>query len=161
MMTTIVSRSATEKRVCVLFVAKSFDRCMDYVAETIARGWWARVKVDAESALAMAESDPPDVVVTESDITSRFDGFELARRLKSGPTTHRLPVIVLVDPVELPHPTEAPGAVVATRCDPKAVLGAAHGALMIADLLARRRAERDVMGWTAPRTIQRQTALSS
>lgn len=49
---------------------------------------------DAESAVAVAVADRPDVIVTDYMMPG-VDGAELCRRLKSNLTTVRIPVVML------------------------------------------------------------------
>jgi DNA-binding response OmpR family regulator len=49
---------------------------------------------DAESAIAKAIADRPDVIVTDY-MMPRVDGAELCRRLKSNLTTVRIPIVML------------------------------------------------------------------
>jgi DNA-binding response OmpR family regulator len=140
--------AAAERPVSVLFVVDDLDRSAGYVAALAAKGWRARVTQSAESAISMAESDPPDVLVTEADVGGALDGFALARRVKSDVSTHLLPVIVITDlPLhELARTARTAGCsgVVTRPCDPDSVIVAVKGALLVADILAHRRAQRDV-----------------
>ena len=131
----------------VLFVDGDSDECADYVSAVLRRGWQAEVAANAESALAIIETDPPDVLVTDADLGGAFDGFELARRIKTDLATRHLPVIVLTDlPLgEWGGERVAAGcsACVTKPCDVDSLMAAVNGALTIARILARRRADRD------------------
>jgi CheY-like chemotaxis protein len=136
---------AIDRPLSVLFVEDEFDRCVDYLTAVLSRGWHAQVMSSAETALAAAESDPPDAIVMEVG-RGAFDGFALAHRVKSGVSTHHLPVIALTDsPME-----EVLAAAMVARCsgvvtrshDVDALIAAVKGAVVVADILACRRAAR-------------------
>jgi PleD family two-component response regulator len=150
------SSATTDGTVSVLFVDEDFDRCADYVTAVVAEGWRARVIPDADRALTLAESDPPDVVVTEAYPGGSLDGFELAWRVKSGVSTHYLPVILLTDlplaEVISSARTARCSSVVSRPCDADALIVAVRNALLVANILTDRRAARDVVSREAPRS---------
>lgn len=146
MMNTTACVEKPVETVSVLFVEESFDQCADYVAGVVAKGWRAKVASSAETAMAMAESDPPDVLVAGARLGGALDGFALARRVKSGASTRYVPVVVLTN---LPHPqikaAGRPGScgIVAEPCDTASVVQALESAMTVARLLAGRRARRE------------------
>lgn len=146
-MNTSDCRATTSARpVSVLFVDESFERCADHVAAIVGRGWLAKVTSNVEAALAIAESEPPDVLVTVARAEGALDGFALARRVKSGVSTRYVPVVVLTDlPPELIASAErtAGCGIVMDPCDVESVLHAVDAAARLAELLANRRAQRD------------------
>ncbi|OFV98499.1 MAG: two-component system response regulator [Acidobacteria bacterium RIFCSPLOWO2_12_FULL_54_10] len=59
------------------------------------RGNWAvAVAVNGEECLAMAASDPPDLILLDC-MMPRMDGYEACRRLKQDPVLSHIPVIFL------------------------------------------------------------------
>jgi CheY-like chemotaxis protein len=55
------------------------------------RGHRVREAADGESALRMAGDEPPDAVITDV-VMPGLDGYELARSLRSRPSTSRIPI---------------------------------------------------------------------
>ena len=59
-----------------------------------ARGHEVRTAKDGTSALEQAEAFMPDAVILDVNLP-KIDGFEVCRRLKSGETTKKIPVIMM------------------------------------------------------------------
>jgi two-component system cell cycle response regulator len=58
------------------------------------RGYRVRIATSGKRALAAAAASPPELVML--DITMpEMDGYEVCRRLKSGPATHHIPVVMV------------------------------------------------------------------
>ncbi len=55
-------------------------------------GFRIRVAIDGESALALAERNPPELILLDVQMPG-MDGFETCRRLKADPTTQSIPII--------------------------------------------------------------------
>jgi CheY-like chemotaxis protein len=78
----------------LLFVdadADAFDLYRQYL---VPRRYIVEHAADGREALAKALTDPPDVIVTESQVPG-IDGIALCELLRSDPATRRLPIIVL------------------------------------------------------------------
>ena len=58
------------------------------------KGHQVLLAADGMQAILMAESETPDLVLLDMSLPV-IDGWETARRLKSSPTTGRVPVIAL------------------------------------------------------------------
>jgi CheY-like chemotaxis protein len=57
-------------------------------------GWRVATAVDGEDGLAKAAQLGPDVVILDMGLP-KMDGWEVAKRLKSGPSTSGIPIIAL------------------------------------------------------------------
>lgn len=56
------------------------------------RGHLVREAADGGTAVRLAETDPPDAVITDIIMPGDLDGYELARRLRSSPATRHVPI---------------------------------------------------------------------
>jgi two-component system cell cycle response regulator DivK len=61
----------------------------------IRRGFELRIAVDGPSALALARTEAPDLILMDIGLGDDFDGWEATRRLKADPVTAAIPVIAL------------------------------------------------------------------
>jgi two-component system alkaline phosphatase synthesis response regulator PhoP len=57
-------------------------------------GWDVTLATDGEQCLALAASDPPDLILLDC-MMPKLDGYETCRRLKQDPTLRHIPVIFL------------------------------------------------------------------
>jgi CheY-like chemotaxis protein len=78
----------------VLVVDDVEDHREIYVQYLRFMGLEVEVAADGPAALALAAKSPFDVVVTDVGLPG-MDGWELCRRLRAGPDTAGIPVIVL------------------------------------------------------------------
>ncbi|MGH7541823.1 MAG: response regulator, partial [Gemmatimonadota bacterium] len=51
----------------------------------VLEGFRVRIVHDADAGLALARTEPPDVVVCDIGLPGRLDGYELARAIRSAP----------------------------------------------------------------------------
>ncbi len=58
------------------------------------RGHIVQVARDGASALARVKSEPPDVILLDSDLP-KIDGAEVCRRIKTDPTTKAIPIVMM------------------------------------------------------------------
>jgi len=83
---------ATRKR-RILLVDDNAD-LRAYMAQLLEPHYQVDVAVDGEAGLAQAERELPDLVLSDV-MMPRLDGFGLLRRLRAGPRTRHVPVILL------------------------------------------------------------------
>ena len=60
----------------------------------IRRGYEVAIAVDGEQGLAMAQAEPPALILMDMSLPG-LDGWEATRRLKGQPETKHIPIIVL------------------------------------------------------------------
>jgi two-component system sensor histidine kinase/response regulator len=78
----------------VLVVEDEFD-LLQLLLELLARaGYRASGVACGVEALAHIERSPPDLLVTDVGLPD-VDGMEITRRVKSNPSTHHIPVLVV------------------------------------------------------------------
>ncbi|MBX6724138.1 MAG: response regulator, partial [Dactylosporangium sp.] len=65
-----------------------------HLRRALGRHWTVRLAPDGQTALRMARTSPPDVVVADVMMPG-LDGFSLLRELRADPRTSELPVIML------------------------------------------------------------------
>ncbi len=65
-----------------------------YLTSLLSSQFNVEVAEDGAVALAMIEEDPPDLLISDV-MMPRLDGYELLARLREGPETQELPVILL------------------------------------------------------------------
>ena len=65
-----------------------------YLTRLLGPHWTVRTAANGEEALAAVAERAPDLVLTDV-MMPRIDGFELLRRLRAGPATRSVPVIML------------------------------------------------------------------
>ena len=74
---------------------------------TVLRGEYKlSVALDGETALRVAEIQPPDPILLDIMMPG-MDGYEVCRRLKSAPATRDIPVVFLTSHAEIQHKAEA------------------------------------------------------
>ena len=56
---------------------------------------------DGVKGLELAKTHPPDVVVLDIDMPG-LDGYEVCKRLRANPATHKLPILMLTGKTALP-----------------------------------------------------------
>ncbi len=78
----------------ILVVDDDFSTCISINDYLELCGYEVMVAGDGEKALAIAESNPIDLIVTDI-IMPRMNGYELVRRLRQNPNLGVLPVILL------------------------------------------------------------------
>ncbi len=66
----------------------------DYVRRLLARNFRVKTAENGKLALALAEADPPDLVLTDV-MMPEMDGFQLLAALRSNTATNTVPVIML------------------------------------------------------------------
>jgi two-component system chemotaxis sensor kinase CheA len=89
-----VAQQATAKRLKVLLVDDSPIARATESALVRALGHSVEEAQDGEEALAKANAQPFDVILTDVQMP-KMDGFTLTRTLKASPATARLPVVIL------------------------------------------------------------------
>ncbi|MGE5046989.1 MAG: response regulator, partial [Deltaproteobacteria bacterium] len=89
-METETARAASER----ILVADDNADMREYVTRLLSERWQVRSVADGEAALAMARSEPPDLVLADVMMPG-LDGFELLRALRSDAATRDVPVIML------------------------------------------------------------------
>jgi serine phosphatase RsbU (regulator of sigma subunit)/CheY-like chemotaxis protein len=65
-----------------------------HLRRTLSPYWSVRLASDGDTALRMARTDPPDIVLTDA-MMPVLDGFGLIQALRSDPATRELPIIML------------------------------------------------------------------
>ena len=80
-------------RILVVEDQDSIRRMIEALVQ--ARGYKVTAASSGVKALDMASVDPPDLVLLDLMMPGQFDGFEVCRRLRSEPTTHGIPIIVI------------------------------------------------------------------
>jgi signal transduction histidine kinase/DNA-binding NarL/FixJ family response regulator len=78
----------------VVLVADDNADMRAHLRRALGRHWTVRLAPDGQTALRMARTSPPDVVVTDVMMPG-LDGFSLLRELRADPRTSELPVIML------------------------------------------------------------------
>src|SRR4029078_8193009 len=58
------------------------------------RGHVVQVARDGASALALVKSEPPDVILLDSDLP-KIDGAEVCRRIKTDQATSSIPIVMM------------------------------------------------------------------
>ncbi|HEY5282516.1 MAG TPA: response regulator, partial [Polyangia bacterium] len=64
-----------------------------------------RVAIDGATALRLAQTNPPDLVLLDV-VMPRMDGFEVCRRLRANPATAEIPVIFITALGEVQNETQ-------------------------------------------------------
>ncbi|MCA9613294.1 MAG: response regulator, partial [Myxococcales bacterium] len=75
-------------------VAEDNPELRRFLGEVLATRFRVRATVDGEEALAAAQAETPDLVVTDVAMP-RMDGLELVRRLRAMPSTREVPMLVV------------------------------------------------------------------
>ena len=91
--TVSTEEAAALPRARVLLVDDNADM-RDYVARLLRERWIVDTAADGASALAMAQENPPDLVLTDIMMPG-LSGFELLQQLRSDARTRVIPVIFL------------------------------------------------------------------
>jgi CheY-like chemotaxis protein len=78
----------------VLIVDDNVDAREMYALYLEHAGFRAAEAADGETAIAMARSDKPSVILMDATMP-RLDGWEAARQLKDDPETRHIPLIML------------------------------------------------------------------
>src|SRR6266699_1416212 len=63
---------------------------------TVRRVVAARLAADGEEALALAQSEQPDLLILDK-VMPKLDGFEVVRALREDPRTRAMPIVMLTD----------------------------------------------------------------
>src|SRR5262245_40179729 len=58
------------------------------------RGHVVQIARDGASALARVAHEPPEVILLDSDLP-KIDGAEVCRRIKTDPSTQRIPIVMM------------------------------------------------------------------
>jgi signal transduction histidine kinase/CheY-like chemotaxis protein len=85
------SPTASARRV---LVADDNADLLGYLTRVLGAHWRVEAVADGDAALAAAQREPPDVVVSDVMMPG-LDGFALLRALRAGERTRRIPVILL------------------------------------------------------------------
>ena len=59
------------------------------------RGHKVTAVASGVKAIDVATTDPPDLVLLDLMMPGQYDGFEVCRRLRADPTTHKLPILIV------------------------------------------------------------------
>lgn len=51
---------------------------------------------DAQAAIALLQSQPVDLAIIDTGLRGNMDGYDLCHALRSSPSTHQLPIILLL-----------------------------------------------------------------
>jgi DNA-binding response OmpR family regulator len=78
----------------ILVVDDEVDVVRMVVRTLEARGHTVDIARDGETALAMINASPPDLVVLDLNLP-RLDGMEVCRQLRAGEATKRIPVVMM------------------------------------------------------------------
>ncbi|MBX3182026.1 MAG: response regulator [Polyangiaceae bacterium] len=60
-----------------------------------ARGYDVVAVPNGAKGIDVASIDPPDVVLLDLMLPGQYDGFEVCRRLRTDPTTSKVPVVII------------------------------------------------------------------
>jgi DNA-binding response OmpR family regulator len=83
----------TGMQVLVLEDDDSIRRMVTVLLE--ARGFMVAATASGKDAVERAQVRTPDLAVCDLAVPGLWDGFEVIRRLRAGPTTSKVPIIVL------------------------------------------------------------------
>ena len=78
-----------------ILIVEDNEMNRDMLSRRLARrGYEVAVAVDGEQGLALAQAEPPALILMDMSLPG-LDGWEATRRLKSMPETRAIPVIAL------------------------------------------------------------------
>ncbi|HEY2408043.1 MAG TPA: response regulator [Polyangiaceae bacterium] len=80
-------------RILVVEDQDSIRRMIEALVQ--ARGYDVIAVASGTKAIDVAMTTPPDLVLLDLNLPGQYDGFEVCRRLRSDPTTHKIPVVVI------------------------------------------------------------------
>ncbi|MGO8992501.1 MAG: hypothetical protein ACLQVI_04190 [Polyangiaceae bacterium] len=126
----------------ILFLHDRFDAWAGYIAAALEIGWRASFVTNVEEAWRRIERAAHDALVVW--VSSQTLSF--VRHLKHDPSTCHIPVVALADSRALTWQAQLAELfrVLALPCEPRALVETLSEAVAIADLLAARRARRQL-----------------
>lgn len=80
-------------RILVVEDQDSIRRMIEALVQ--ARGYDVVAVASGTKAIDVAMTTPPDLVLLDLMLPGQYDGFEVCRRLRSDPTTKRVPVVII------------------------------------------------------------------
>lgn len=80
-------------RILVVEDQDSIRRMIEALVQ--ARGYEVTAVASGTKAIDVAATSPPDLVLLDLNLPGQFDGFEVCRRLRADPGTHKVPVVII------------------------------------------------------------------
>ena len=80
-------------RILVVEDQDSIRRMIEALVQ--ARGYDVTAVASGMKAIDVAMTDPPDLVLLDLNLPGQYDGFEVCRRLRGEPATHKVPVVII------------------------------------------------------------------
>lgn len=80
-------------RILVVEDQDSIRRMIEALVQ--ARGYDVTAVASGAKAIDVAMTHPPDLVLLDLMLPGQFDGFEVCKRLRSDPSTHGVPVVII------------------------------------------------------------------
>jgi len=78
-----------------ILIVEDNEMNLDMLSRRLARHGYALITaVDGEQAMALAQSEMPDLILMDLSLPV-LDGWEATRRIKTMPKTHSIPIIAL------------------------------------------------------------------
>lgn len=80
-------------RILVVEDQDSIRRMIEALVQ--ARGYEVTAVANGAKAIDVALTEPPDLVLLDLMLPGQYDGFDVCRRLRSDPSTRKVPVVII------------------------------------------------------------------
>ena len=80
-------------RILVVEDQDSIRRMIEALVQ--ARGYQVTAVASGAKAIDVAATEPPDLVLLDLMLPGQYDGFDVCRRLRSDPSTRKVPVVII------------------------------------------------------------------
>ncbi|WP_349646690.1 response regulator [Candidatus Parabeggiatoa sp. HSG14] len=83
--------------VTLLSVLNNHEKNFGLIDFSFKNGFDFKTAINSEEILRAAQNEQPDLILLETAIKGKIDGFETCRQLKKNPQTKEIPIILILE----------------------------------------------------------------